>query len=331
MKVVVVGAGLAGAVAARLLTDAGHRVEVFESREHIGGNCQDAWQDGILVQQYGPHCFHTDKEEVWEFVNRFSRFRTLEYKVVANTRLGVIPIPFNDISAEIAGDLSPEEIRDLIFVDYSEKHWGVPWPEIPRSITSRVPQRRVGRDCRYHLDRWQGVPGEGFTRMFESMLEGIPVHLGCEENAWRKLPADHIVFTGSIDDYFGNAFGRLEYRSLRFEYALEPKRKHLQINECNRVNPWTRSVDHSHWLDQQVEQTVMAREFPCEWDGTNTRFYPKPFGGNPERFQKYWQAAKAQPNVTFLGRLATYKYLDMDDVVAQVMVKLGAAEEALAL
>lgn len=323
MKVVVVGAGVAGAVATRILADAGHRVEVFESRGHVAGNCHDAWQNGVMVHQYGPHCFHTDKLEVWEFVNRFANFLPRGFEVVANTRLGLIPIPFNDVSAEIVGDLSPEEIRALLFVDYSEKHWGVPWAEIPKSITGRVPQRRVGRDCRYHLDRWQGVPAEGFTKMFEAMLEGIPVHLGCEEEAWRKVPADHVVFTGSIDDYFKRASGLLEYRSLNFEYSLEPKRQHFQINECNRVNPWTRAVDHSHWLDQQVEQTVIAKEFPCEWDGTNTRFYPKPFGGNPERFQRYWEAARVERGVTFVGRLATYKYLDMDDVVAQVMVKLG--------
>jgi UDP-galactopyranose mutase len=328
MKIVIVGAGLAGAVAARLLKDEGHQVEIFESRDHIGGNCHDEWQDGILVQRYGPHCFHTDKAAVWEFVNRFSTFRLLDYKVVANTQKGLIPIPFNDVSAEIAGNLTPEEIRDLIFVDYSEKHWGIPWSEIPKSITSRVPQRRIGRDCRYHLDQWQGIPGEGFTKMFEAMLEGIPVHLNVEAEAWRKAPADHVIFTGSIDDYFGLKHGQLEYRSLRFEYEHQPKRQHLQINECNSL-PWTRTVDHSHWLDQQVEQTVIAREFPCEWDGSNTRFYPKPFGGNPERFQKYWEAAKSLNNVTFLGRLATYKYLDMDDVVAQVMVKLGKAEITL--
>lgn len=275
-----------------------------------------------MVHQYGPHCFHTDKEEVWNFVNRFTRFRATGFEVVANTRLGMIPIPFNDVSAELVGDLSPEEIRELLFVDYSEKHWGIPWAEIPRSITGRVPQRRVGRDCRYHLDRWQGVPVEGFTKMFEAMLEGIPVHLACAEDEWRKLKADHVVFTGSIDDYFGRELGSLEYRSLRFEYATEAKREHFQINECNRENPWTRAVDHSHWLDQQVGQTVIAREYPCEWDGMNMRFYPKPFGGNPERFRKYRSAAGAERDVTFVGRLATYKYLDMDDVVAQVIAKM---------
>lgn len=322
MRVVVAGAGLAGATAARLLTDAGHRVEVFESREHIGGNCHDAWEDGVLVHQYGPHCFHTDKPKVWQFLNRFSAFWPTGFEVVANTRLGMIPIPFNDVSAELVGDLGPEAIRDLLFVDYSEKHWGIPWREVPASIIGRVPERRAGRDCRYHLDRWQGVPVGGFTSMFEAMLEGIPVRLGCGEDDWRRAAADHVVFTGSIDDYFRGRLGKLEYRSLRFEYTIEPKRRHIQINECNRDHGWTRAVDHSHWLDQQVETTVISREYPCEWNGANVRFYPKPFGGNPERFRRYWEAARSVRGVTFVGRLATYKYLDMDDVVAQVMNSL---------
>ena len=323
MKVVVVGAGLAGSVAARILTDSGHHVEIFESREHIGGNCHDAWRDGVLVHQYGPHCFHTDKEAVWKFLLRFTRFRKTSFGVMANTRLGLIPVPFNDISAELIGDLSHDEIRNLIFVDYSEKHWGVPWSKLPACIKNRVPEKRPGRDSRYHLDRWQGIPEDGFTRMFEAMLEGIPVHIGCRETDWRKARADHVVFTGSIDDYFGHIFGTLEYRSLDFEYALEPKREHFQINECNRTHSWTRAVDHSHWLDQKVGQTVIGREYPREWDGTNTRYYPKPFGPNPALYKKYRELADTARNVTFVGRLATYKYIDMDDVVAQVMTKIS--------
>lgn len=328
MKVVVVGAGLAGAVAARLLTDAGHRVEVYESRIHPAGNCRDDWQDGILVHQYGPHCFHTDKEFVWRFVTRFGAFRDPDFRVVANTRLGAIPIPFNDVSAERIGDRTAEEIRELLFVDYSEKHWGIPWEEIPSSITGRVPKRRPGRDCRYHLDRYQGVPVQGFSRLIETMLEGVPVHLGVDPNDWRRATTDHVVYTGSIDDYFRASQGVLEYRSLRFEYTREPRRQEIQINECNRIRPWTRSVDHSHWQQGSVEHTVIGREYPCEWDGTNVRFYPKPFGSNPERFRRYWQAGKAERAVTFVGRLATYKYLDMDDVVAQVMTKLDVGRTA---
>lgn len=323
MKVTVAGAGLAGAVAARILRDLGHEVTVFETRNHIGGNCHDTWRNGILVHEYGPHGFHTDNPWVWEFVNRFTRFHPNPLRVTANTERGIIPIPFNDVSAEIAGDLSPEEIRELIFVAYSEKHWGVPWKQIPRSITSRVPQKRIGRDCRYHLDQWQGTPEEGYHSMFAAMLDGIPVHLGCGENEWRSQRHDLLVFTGSLDDYFERRIGTLEYRSLRFEYSEEPKTGHFQLNECNKTNPWTRAVDHSNWLEQDVETTVVAREFPCEWDGSNVRFYPKPFGSNPELFQRYWDAAKLETNTVFVGRLATYKYLDMDDTIAQVMTRLS--------
>ncbi len=129
--------------------------------------------------------------------------------------------------------------------------------EKKKFITGRVPQRRIGRDCRYHLDRWQGVPVEGFTKMIECMLEGVPVHLICADEEWRKVATDHVIFTGSIDDYFHRSLGVLEYRSLDFQYPLEAKRKHFQINECNRENAWTRAVDHSHGLDQDLARTVI--------------------------------------------------------------------------
>lgn len=324
MKVLIVGSGLAGAVAARLFFDRGHQVTVFETRGHLGGNCHDSPRNGIMVHNYGPHGFHTNNEEVWTFVNRFSSFHPTELKVMANTQFGVIPVPFNDISAEIVGDRTPDEIRDLIFIDYSEKHWGTTWDKLPASIRSRVAQRRVGTDCRYHVDRWQGTPVAGYTTMFEAILEGIPVKLNCEPDEWRKYAHDHLVYTGSLDDFYCGSFGLLEYRSLDFEYLIAPKRDIFQLNECNKVNSWTRSVDHSHWLDQEVQTTVISREYPCEWNGENVRFYPKPFGANPDRFQKYWECAKNEPTVTFLGRLATYKYLDMDDTIAQVLNKLSA-------
>ena len=323
MKIAIVGSGLAGSTAAVLLKENGHHVEIFEQREHLGGNCYDEWDKGILVHRYGPHGFHTDKEEVWAFLNRFTRFMPTALKVVANTSLGIIPIPFNDVSAGLVGDLTPEEIRDLVFRDYSEKHWGVPWSEVPRSITSRLPERRRSSDCRYHLDQWQGIPEYGYTRMFETMLDGVTCHISCPPEEWRRHHFDHVIYTGSIDEYFGHCHGPLEYRSLDFTYKVERKRDHFQLNECNHTNSWTRSVDHSHWLGQQVQETIVGYEFPCEWKEGLVRMYPKPFGPNPERYRLYKQMADLERHVTFVGRLATYKYLDMDDVIAQVMVKLA--------
>ena len=324
MRIGIVGAGLAGATSAALLRDAGHAVEVFETNPHVAGNCYDEWDQGILVHRYGPHGFHTDKQEVWNFVNRFARFRETALEVVANTRLGVIPVPFNEVSAELVGWLGPEEIRELVFRDYSEKHWGIPWEKVPASISRRLPEMRRSPDCRYHLDRWQGVPEQGYTRMIEAMLEKCHVHLGCEPGEWRRHRFDHLIYTGSIDDYFGSVRGNLEYRSLNFTYAREQKRKHFQINECNLANPWTRSVDHSHWLDQPVNRTVVAYEFPVEWQPGMVRMYPKPFGASPARFRAYRELARQERGVTFVGRLATYRYLDMDDVIAQVGTKLAS-------
>jgi UDP-galactopyranose mutase len=159
--------------------------------------------------------------------------------------------------------------------------------------------------------------------MFEEMLAGIPCHLGCSSDAWRHLSFDHLIYTGSIDEYFREAHGLLEYRSLDFHFAEEQKRSAFQLNECNHFNPWTRSVDHSHWLDQKVDRTIVSYEYPCEWEPGRVRMYPKPFGSNPDRYKLYRAMAEAEKNVTFVGRLATYKYLDMDDVIAQTMLKVA--------
>lgn len=313
---------MAGSVASSILRAKGHSVEVFETRRHIGGNCYDEYMDDVLVHKYGPHGFHTNNGEVWTFVNRFSEFNDVSFRVWGNTRLGMIPIPFNKRAAELVGPLSPSEIRDLVFVDYSEKHWGIPWEQVPTSITSRVRTVRNSYEDRYHEDTWQGIPVNGYTALFAAMLDGTPVHLDCHPLAWKRFRWDHVVFTGSIDSYYDHCYGPLEYRSLEFEYIKAPPRAEDQINECNKINAWTRSIDHSHWLRQNVKTTILSYEYPCEYSGTNTPFYPKPFGPSPDRFREYWQRAKKERDVSFLGRLATYKYMDMDDTIAQVMCKL---------
>ncbi len=330
MKVNIIGCGLSGITAAVLLKEQGHQVEIFEMREHIGGNCYDYHQDGVTVHKYGAHLFHTKDEEVWNFLGRYTKFNNYVHRVRANTRLGLISIPFNKKSAEQIGrDLSGPEIRELIYRDYSERHWGIPWEELPQSISGRVPEKRDNYDDRYFTDAYQGQPVNGYTEMFKAMLEGITVHLGAEEDAWRGRHCDLLIFTGKVDAYFKYKWGRLPYRSLRFEHFPAPKdplfsfEKGSVINECNR-KPYNRTMDNSVYLDEKVETTILTRDYPEEHDETNLPIYPKSFGHGRELYsERYKPAVAAETDVLFLGRLATYAYLDMWMAVKQVMVKLG--------
>lgn len=319
-KAIIVGAGLAGSVAATLLKSAGYDVEIFEKRTHLGGNCYDKFIEGVCVHKYGPHGFHTDNKQVWDFLNQFTKFNNVSLRVQADTAEGRIPIPFNKAAMKIVGEKTPEEIRALIFVDYSEKMWGLKWKEIPKSITGRLPTTRESFDDRYHLDKYQGIPINGYTEMFKNMLDGITVHTGTSNKDWRHRNYDALVYTGKIDEYFNYTFGQLGYRSLRFEQFSAPKRNIMQLNQCNK-KPWTRDIDHSHWLGQNVERSIFTREYPIEHNKTNVPFYPKNFGVDREACSKY-QKINKKNNVIFLGRLATYKYMDMDDCVAQVLQRL---------
>jgi UDP-galactopyranose mutase len=318
MKAVIVGAGLSGLTFGILLKEKGYDVEIFECRDHIGGHCHDEKVGDVIVQQYGPHSFHTDNEDIWNFVNRYSEFHPHHYQVMAQTSLGLIPIPFNKKSAEIVGDLSSEEIRDLIFVDYSEKQWGVPWEQIPETITKRVPTKRDNYNFDYHKEKFQGIPKYGYHQMFNAMAEGLTIHCGCTQDEWRNQKCDLLIYTGKLDAYFNYELGAMEYRSLRFEHKEEPKRKYAVIHECNK-KPYTRSYDHSHWTDLNVEKTIVTYEYPCEYDGTNDPFYPKLFGLSVDIAKKYRQAAKKEKNVIFAGRLAAYAYMDMHVAIGNVM------------
>lgn len=328
MKVNIVGCGLSGVTTAILLKEQGHNVEIFESRDHIGGNCYDEKMDDIMVHKYGLHCFHTNDKEVWDFLNRYTKFNNHELRARANTKLGLISIPYNKKTEEQVGrDLSEEEIHELIFKDYSERHWGIPWDKLPKSISGRVPTKRESYDDRYSLDKYQGIPMNGYTEMFRNMLDGIKVNLGVSKDEYRNLKGDKMVYTGKPDDFFNYEFGRLEYRSLRFEHKkiqrtdLFSFKKGAQINECNNKT-YNRTVDNSVFLNQQLPHTILTRDYPEEHNDTNDPIYPKSFGGNIEMYNKYKEAIKADTNTIFLGRLATYKYLDMWMAIKQVMVKL---------
>ena len=180
MKAVIVGCGLSGITSAILLNEKGYDVEIFDTRHHIGGNCYDKKVEGVMVHQYGPHGFHTNNEKVWKFLNKYSKFNDVCLRVMGNTADGLIPLPYSPASEKIIGSKTPEQIKELIFKDYSEKMWGIPWDEFPKSISGRVPTKRDDPSLCFHLDKYQGIPENGYTSMFNNMTQSIKVNLGCD-------------------------------------------------------------------------------------------------------------------------------------------------------
>lgn len=327
MKVNIIGCGLSGVTAAILLREKGHDVEIFECRDHIAGNCFDKKnEDGVTVHEYGSHIFHTNNDRVWEFLNRYTKFNDYQHRVRANTKEGLISIPFSKKTAEEIGrDLDPLEIQELLFREYSERHWGIPWEELPKSISGRVPNKRDNYDDRYFTDKYQGIPENGYTEMFKAMLEGFTVHLGVSKDEYKKHKCDLTIYTGKPDEYYDFEYGKLPYRSLIFEHKRVKQDKSKfswelgsVINECN-TKPYNRSMDSSVYLNETVEYTTITRDHPAEHDETNEAIYPKTFGEAPEIFKKYRELQSADKNTIFLGRLATYKYLDMHQAVGQVL------------
>ena len=330
MKINIIGCGLSGITSAILLKEQGHDVEIFETREHIGGNCYDEDMHGIKVHKYGLHCFHTNDKNVWDFLNRFTKFNNHNLRVRAKTKYGLISIPYNKLTEDQIGyGLSDNEIHESIFRNYSERHWGIPWEKLPRSISGRVPTRRDSFDNRYSLDKYQGIPENGYTEMMNNMLDGIKVNVGVSKEEYKKLKCDKMIYTGKPDEFFDIKFGKLPYRSLRFEHK-KGKRTNLfsfdsgaQINECGDDKiKYNRTVDNSVFLNQKEDHTVYTRDYPEEHDETNDPIYPKNFGEGLEKYKLYKKAVDSEKNVMFLGRLATYKYLDMWVTIKQVFNKL---------
>jgi UDP-galactopyranose mutase len=330
MRAKIIGCGISGITAGIVLKNAGYDVEIFDSRPHIGGNCYDEKMHGITVHKYGPHIFHTNDEEVWNFVNKYSEFNNYTHRVKANTKYGLISIPYNYTTRdEIGRDLSVEEIQDAIFKEYSERHWGLSWGLLPKSISSRLPTKRDNYDSRYFIDEYQGIPKQGYTHMMQNMLYGIKVNLGVSKDYFRKLlnTNDLIIYTGKPDEYFDFIYGKLEYRSLRFEHHKDNKDPRFGwnnisiINECNN-SKFNRTTDNSVFLNEQFEHTVFTRDFPEEHDETNDPMYPKNFGNNLEIYAKYNELIKKEKKTVFVGRLASYKYLDMWMAIKQVFQKL---------
>lgn len=349
----IVGAGFAGSVLAeRIASQRDERVLVVDKRHHIGGNAYDRYDDaGVLIHQYGPHIFHTNSKAIFDYLSRFTSWRHYEHRVLAEVDGQLLPIPINldtvnrlfgldldceGLSAWFAEHAEkPAEIRtsedvvvsavgrelyEKFFKGYTKKQWGLDPSQLDKSVTARVPTR-TNRDDRYFTDLHQFMPAGGYTRMFERMLDhpNIKVMLQTDWSEIRGvIPFRRMIYTGPIDEYFDFRFGRLPYRSLRFEHVTLEKPWSQPVGVVNypQTQAYTRITEYKHLTGQRHEKTSLTYEYPCD---TGDPYYPVPRAENMELFKQYEKLALAQKDVWFVGRLATYRYYNMDQVVGQAL------------
>lgn len=352
---VVVGAGFAGSVLAeRLAAGLGKRVLLVDRRPHIGGNAYDEHNaDGVLMHRYGPHIFHTNSEDVAAYLSRFTRWRPYEHRVLAQTSAGLLPMPINrttlnglygldlksddEAAAYLASRAEPvanirtsEDVvisaigRDLyerFFQGYTRKQWGLDPSELDKSVTARVPTR-TNTDDRYFTDTFQAMPAAGYTRMFEAMVDhpNITVETGVEWDDIRgETVFDHVVYTGPIDDYFDGRYGPLPYRSLKFRHETHDQEWFQSVGTVNHpseATPFTRVSEYKHMTGQTHRKTTITYEYPS---AVGDPYYPIPRPENQALYKRYEALALAEHGVTFVGRLASYRYYNMDQVVGQAL------------
>lgn len=348
----VVGAGFAGSVLAeRLAAGSGKRVLVIDKRPHVAGNAFDhADTAGIMVHRYGPHIFHTNSDEVFAYLSRFTRWRPYEHRVLASVRDKLLPIPINrttlnglygldladdeQAAAFLAARAEPREIRtsedvviaavgrelyETFFQGYTRKQWGLDPSQLDKAVTARVPTR-TNTDDRYFLDKHQAMPADGFTAMFEAMLDhpNITVETGVDF-ADCDVTHDHLVYTGPVDEYFGHRFGPLPYRSLEFRHETHDVEQYQPVAVVNYPAPdvpYTRITEYKHLTGQRSTRTSISYEFP---QAAGDPYYPIPRAENQTLYRRYEALADALPNISFVGRLATYRYYNMDQVVGQAL------------
>lgn len=350
----IVGAGLYGSVFAYFLKKAGKKCLVIDKREHIAGNVYTEEIEGINVHKYGAHIFHTSNKKVWEFVNGFADFNHYINSPVAVYKDELYNLPFNmNTFSKMWGVRTPAEAKDhiakqieslnigepknleeqalkLVGTDvytklvkgYTEKQWGRDCKDLPAFIIKRLPLRFT-YDNNYFNDRFQGIPEGGYTRIVEQLLDGTEVRLNTDFFDVRdSIRADKIIYTGTIDAFFGYKYGYLEYRSLKFETEVldeENYQGNAVINYTEREIPYTRILEHKHFEFGNQEKTVITKEYPAEWGIGDEPYYPINDSRNQRLYEKYREESKKCPNVIFGGRLGAYKYYDMDKVILAAM------------
>jgi UDP-galactopyranose mutase len=352
-----VGAGLSGAVIGRALADEGHDITIVDSRDHVAGNCHTERDrdTGVLIHRYGPHIFHPDDEEVWAYVNSFETFLPYKNRVKATTRGAVYSLPINlhTINQFYGRTMRPAEARTFIsdladtsiedpqtfeeqalrfvgrdlyetfFKGYTRKQWGCCPTELPASILKRLPVR-FNYDDNYFFHRFQGMPKDGYTRMVERILDhpGIAVHLKTSFTRDDATDFDHVFYSGPLDGYFKYELGHLGYRTLDFERFIS----NGDYQGCAVMNypdedvPFTRITEHKHFSPWEThEATVCYREYSRACEPDDIPYYPIRLVNEKKMLKDYMARAETEENVTFVGRLGTYRYLDMDVTIREAL------------
>lgn len=352
----VVGSGLFGAVFTHFAIKAGKSVLVLEKRSHIGGNVFTESVEGINVHRYGAHIFHTSDKEVWDFVNEFAEFNNYVNSPVANYNGELYNLPFNmNTFSKLWGVVTPDEARakiaeqvanlnigepknledqalSLVGTDvytklvkgYTEKQWGRDCKDLPAFIIKRLPCRFTF-DNNYFNDRYQGIPVGGYTPMIEKMLEGADVKTNADYFEFVKQNPDvasKTVYTGMIDEFFGFKFGKLQYRTVRFDTHVLDTSNYQGVavmNYTDRQTPYTRIIEHKHFEFGTQSKTVISYEYPTEWQEGMEPYYPVNDEANSALYARYLQLAQTRSDVIFGGRLGQYKYYDMDKVIRSAL------------
>lgn len=349
----IIGSGLFGSIFAHEMTKEGKKCLVIEKRNHIGGNCFTEKRDGINVHVYGAHIFHTSNKEVWNYINKFVEFNTYKHHVIANFKDEIYSLPFNmwtfnklwNVNTpdeaikkiddqrfkgepsnleEQALSLVGKDVYDKLIKGYTEKQWMKSTKDLPPFIIKRLPVRFT-YDNNYFFDDYQGIPKNGYTELFEKLLDGIEVRLNTDyfsDREYYDSISNKIVYTGPIDKYYDYKFGVLEYRPLKFDTKIlniENFQGHSVVNYTDVDVPYTRIIEHKHFNSDKSDKTVVTYEYPIEFEKDSEPYYPINDDINNNIFSKYKKLSQSNNKTIFGGRLAEYKYYDMHQIIESAL------------
>ena len=360
----IVGSGLYGAVCARELTDRGLKVLVIDKRHHLGGNVYNEKIEGINVHTYGAHIFHTSDEKIWKYVNKYAEFNNFINSPVAINGKNILSLPFNmwtfsqlwneadpnkvmEIIAKQKGNISNpknleeqaislvgEDVYRMLIKDYTEKQWGLPCTELPASIIKRLPVRYTFNN-NYFNDKYQGIPVGGYNKIIDGLLDGVETEINADfyaNKSYYESISKKIIFTGKIDEFYDYKFGKLDYRSLKFENEILPTENfqgNAVVNYTSKDVPFTRIIEHKHFEFTKSKSTVITREYSEAYNGRNEAYYPINNEKNNAIYNSYKKLANSNSNIFFGGRLGEYKYYDMHQIIGSALSRIDKYKNAL--